>query len=147
MSEVLRVYEKWNTRVSTGLLNKWLFEFSKVQRMPLDSQTGKRLKLRYLMQIKCRPPTFFLYCNNKRLMTANYDHFLRNSIQKEFGFQGVPIRLLLRDNRSQYAKKKLSQVLTAATRSVLNRIKMHHLKKKNVTYRRRLSGNRFLYRK
>lgn len=36
MTEVLRVYEKWNTRVSTGLLNKWIHEFSKVQRMPND---------------------------------------------------------------------------------------------------------------
>lgn len=27
MDEVLRVYEKWNTRVSTGLLNKWLWAF------------------------------------------------------------------------------------------------------------------------
>lgn len=34
MGEVMRVYEKWNTRVSTGLLNKWIYEFNKVQRMP-----------------------------------------------------------------------------------------------------------------
>lgn len=27
MDEVLRVYEKWNTRVSTGLLNKWMYAF------------------------------------------------------------------------------------------------------------------------
>jgi len=27
MDEVLRVYEKWNTRVSTGLLNKWIHAF------------------------------------------------------------------------------------------------------------------------
>jgi len=27
MNEVLRVYEKWNTRVSTGLLNKWMYAF------------------------------------------------------------------------------------------------------------------------
>ena len=30
MDEVLRVYEKWNTRVSTGLLNKWMHAFQKV---------------------------------------------------------------------------------------------------------------------
>ena len=47
MEEVLRVYEKWNTRVSTGLLNKWIHEFSKVQRMP--SENGRRLKLKYLL--------------------------------------------------------------------------------------------------
>ena len=47
MEDVMRVYEKWNTRVSTGLLNKWITEFNKVQRMP--SESGKRLKLKYLM--------------------------------------------------------------------------------------------------
>ncbi len=47
LDEVMRVYEKWNTRVSTGLLNKWLFAFARVQKMP--SEEGKVLKLRYLM--------------------------------------------------------------------------------------------------
>lgn len=30
MNEVMRVYEKWNVRVPTALLNKWIYEFSKV---------------------------------------------------------------------------------------------------------------------
>lgn len=71
MTEVMRVYEKWNTRVSTGLLNKWIYEFSKVQRMPSDE--GKKLKLKYLMQIKTRPPTFFVFCNRKNLVTNNFE--------------------------------------------------------------------------
>mmetsp|Transcript_20638 Transcript_20638/g.28458 ORF Transcript_20638/g.28458 Transcript_20638/m.28458 type:complete len:101 (-) Transcript_20638:161-463(-) len=100
MDEVLRVYEKWNTRVSTGLLNQWIRAFCKVQRMPSDN--GKILKIRYLMQIKTRPPTFFLFVNNKRLVSDNFERFLRNSICDEFGFEGVPIRILVRDNRSQY---------------------------------------------
>ena len=48
MTEVMRVYEKWNTRVSTGLLNKWLAEFNKVQRIPHDN-SGRKLKLKYIM--------------------------------------------------------------------------------------------------
>lgn len=71
MDEVLRVYEKWNTRVSTGLLNKWIHAFQKVQRMP--TLNGKMLKMRYLMQIKTRPPTFFLYVNSKRIMEQNFE--------------------------------------------------------------------------
>lgn len=65
MNEVLRVYEKWNTRISTGLLNKWLLQFNKVQKMPHEN--GKQLKIKYIMQIKCRPPTFFVFCNRKRI--------------------------------------------------------------------------------
>lgn len=98
MDEVLRVYEKWNTRVSTGLLNKWMYAFSKVHKLPtLD---GRMLKMKFLMQIKVRPPTFFLYVNNKKLMTDNFEQFVRGSISKEFGFVGVPVRILLRDSRS-----------------------------------------------
>jgi len=51
------------------------------------------------MQIKTRPPTFFLFVNNKNLVSDNFEQFIRNSIIKEFGFVGVPIRILLRDNK------------------------------------------------
>ena len=98
MQEVMRVYEKWNTRVSTGLLNKWIYAFNKVQRMP--SVDGRKLKLKYLMQIRTRPPTFFVFCNRKNLMSDNFEQYLRNCISQEFGFIGVPIRILLRDSRS-----------------------------------------------
>ena len=98
MDEVMRVYEKWNTRVSTGLLNKWIYEFNKVQRMP--SVKGTKLKLKYLMQIRTRPPTFFVFVNRKSLVTDNFLAFLRGMIIKEFGFTGVPVRLLIRDSRT-----------------------------------------------
>jgi len=39
----------------------------------MPSDKGKVLKLRYLMQIKTRPPTFFLFTNNKKLMEANFE--------------------------------------------------------------------------
>ena len=97
LDEVMRVYEKWNTRVSTALLNKWIHAFQKAQLMP--SVEGKTLKLRYMMQIKTRPPTFFLYVNSKRLVSDSFEKFVRNSISKEFGFQGCPIRILIRDNK------------------------------------------------
>lgn len=144
MQEVMRVYEKWNTRVSTGLLNKWIYEFSKVQRMPQEN--GKRLKLKYLMQIRTRPPAFFVFCNRKALVTDNFEQYLRHCISKEFGFIGVPIRILLRDARSQYSAKKMSSA-SASVRKVLERIHQYQQKKANPTARRRTFGNRQLYQK
>ena len=90
--------------------------------MPTDQ--GKMLKMRYLMQIKVRPPTFFLFVNRKKLVTDNFEQFVRNSIAKEFGFIGVPIRILIRDNKTQYAKKSLAN-LTPAARNVLQRIRVY----------------------
>ena len=92
-----------------------------------------------------RPPTFFLFVNNKNLVTDNFEQFVRNSISKEFGFIGVPLRILIRDNRTQYAKRKLSQ-LSPAAKGVLARIRAYKNKQKNIVYKRRLAGNRFLYK-
>lgn len=139
------MYEKWNTRVSTGLLNKWSYQFQRVQKMPTDM--GRTLKIRYIMQIKTRPPTFFVYTNDKNLMDANFERFLRNSIAEEFGFEGVPVRLLIRDSKLQYARSGSAGLLSANTRAVLQRIRQHKMRMQRVTYRRRLAGNRFLYRK
>lgn len=66
----------------------------------MPAEEGKVLKMRYLMQIKTRPPTFFLFVNNRRLISNTFEQFIRNQIAKEFGFVGVPIRILLRDSRS-----------------------------------------------
>jgi predicted GTPase len=142
MEDVMRVYEKWNTRVSTGLLNKWIFEFNKVQRMP--SENGRKLKLKYLMQIKTRPPTFFIFCNRKGLVSDNFEAYLRNCISKEFGFKGVPIRLLLRDSRSQYSAKRQSG-LSSSARKILERIKHYNKKKSNPTHKQRFIGSKHLY--
>jgi predicted GTPase len=90
--------------------------------MPTDA--GRTLKLRYIMQIKTRPPTFFVYANDKNLIDDNFERFFRNSIAEEFGFEGVPIRLLLRDNKMQYARKN-GAYLNPNTRAVLDRIKMY----------------------
>ena len=144
MEEVMRVYEKWNTRVSTGLLNKWIYEFNKVQRMPQEQ--GMKLKLKYLMQIRTRPPTFFVFCNRKGLMSDNFKAFLRSCIVQEFGFKGVPIRLLLRDSRSQYASKRRSG-LSVAARKILDRIRDYKKQRSRPTFRKRLVGSKHLYTK
>ena len=71
----------------------------------MPSDMGRTLKLRYIMQIKTRPPTFFIYVNDKNLIDDNFERFLRNSISNEFGFEGCPVRLLIRDSKIQYARK------------------------------------------
>ena len=47
MNATLKAYNKWNIRVSTGLLNKWLEELKRVHKMP--SEGKKHLKMRYII--------------------------------------------------------------------------------------------------
>jgi GTP-binding protein len=125
MDEVLRVYEKWNTRVTTSLLNKWLMAMKRVHKMP--GVDGKFLNIRYIMQIKSRPPTFFIFVNDTKLLLEVYKRFIRNSIIKEFGFEGVPVRLLFRDNMYIYTHRDQVDI-PLSQRTIMRRIELNRSK-------------------
>lgn len=75
MDEVLRLYEKWNLRVGTGLLNDWVRKFRKLMKPPTDQ--GEILNVKFAMQISTRPPTFTVFVNDHDLFTENYYRFMR----------------------------------------------------------------------
>jgi GTP-binding protein len=104
MELVIKTYDKWNIRISTGYLNRWLGAFKKVQSLP--SGGGERLSIKYMAQIKSRPPTFYVFVNNKELMKINYLKNFRNALAKEFGIEGIPIRILLRDKANKKEKER-----------------------------------------
>lgn len=49
MDNVLNIYEKWNLRISTGMLNSWLNNFKRIQAMPTEE--GNSLKMRFISQV------------------------------------------------------------------------------------------------
>src|SRR3989338_6160865 len=78
MESVLEVYETWNKRISTAKLNKWL-EHATV-RHPPPAVEGRRLRLKYMTQIKSRPPTFALFCTHQSQLPESYVRYLSNSL-------------------------------------------------------------------
>ena len=48
MDEVLKVYNQWNMRISTGILNNWMKNLKKLQFLPTDK--GNDLKIRFISQ-------------------------------------------------------------------------------------------------
>lgn len=82
-------------RISTGVLNDLLNEAIAMVQPPSDK--GKRLKIYYMTQASVKPPTFVLFLNNIQLMHYSYERYLENQIRKSFGFEGTPIRFLLRE--------------------------------------------------
>jgi GTP-binding protein len=65
LEKVISSYDKWNTRISTGLLNNWLEKFKKLQQMPRDNE--HTLKINYLIQARVRPPHFVFFLNSRDL--------------------------------------------------------------------------------
>eukprot|EP00826_Nyctotherus_ovalis_P036724 TRINITY_DN3281_c0_g2_i2.p1 TRINITY_DN3281_c0_g2~~TRINITY_DN3281_c0_g2_i2.p1 ORF type:complete len:587 (-),score=170.81 TRINITY_DN3281_c0_g2_i2:83-1843(-) len=141
MNAVLKAYNKWNTRVSTSLLNKWLEELKRVHKMPTE---GKRtLRPRYMMQIASRPPTFYFFVNNGRLCPENFERFIANSLTREYRLRGVPIRILIRDRAGEV--KSNSSTASIATIKVRERIRNYRAMLRNPTRRRRVVGSKKLY--
>ena len=103
MAEVLKVYEVWNKRVPTARLNRWLEGTLQAHPPPLVS--GKRIKIRYMTQIKTRPPTFALFAQKGEELADAYHRYLMNGIRESFGLEGVPLRLHLRRGANPFDKK------------------------------------------
>ncbi len=84
----------WNTRVATGALNRWLQDATCQHPPPLAR--GRRVRLRYITQVKARPPCFVIKCSRPRAINAAYRRYLINGLRERFSLPGTPIRLHLR---------------------------------------------------
>jgi len=95
--------ERWNRRIETGPLNRWLEEV--VAAHPPPVVAGRRLKLRYMTQIKARPPTFALFASRPAELPVSYQRYLANRLREAFDLGGVPLRLYPRAGKNPYAPK------------------------------------------
>lgn len=66
---------------------------------------GRRLKLRYMTQVKARPPTFILFGTRAEMLPDAYKRYLVNGLRETFHMPGVPIRIQLRGTTNPYADK------------------------------------------
>jgi len=103
MDAVLAAHERWNRRLPTAQLNRWLGEAVERHTPPLVH--GRRLKIRYATQVKARPPTFALFVTNIEALPESYERYLIGSMREVFDLEGVPIRFLLRKGKNPYAKE------------------------------------------
>jgi len=87
-------YEQASKRITTGLLNDMLAEATARVQPPTDK--GRRLKIYYMTQTGVRPPTFVLFCNNAELFHFSYQRYIENCLRETFGFEGTPIRLVIK---------------------------------------------------
>lgn len=100
MPSVFKAYAVWNIRVPTARLNRWLEEMTEQHPPPVAS--GKRLKLRYMTQVKARPPTFALFANKPGKLPESYIRYLANGLRDAFSLAGTALRVHLRKGRNPY---------------------------------------------
>ncbi|MEQ8751382.1 MAG: ribosome biogenesis GTPase Der [Amphiplicatus sp.] len=101
MPAVTKVYIDWNARVKTPDLNEWLR--AALDRHPTPAVSGRRIKIKYIAQVKTRPPTFVAQCTNASELPASYKRYLINGIREAFEIPAVPIRLILKQPDNPYS--------------------------------------------
>jgi GTP-binding protein len=98
---VVATFERWQHRVPTAALNRWLEDAVAAHEPPMAR--GRRVKIRYATQVTSRPPTFVLFVSQAGALPDSYLRYLANSLRESFDLPGVPLRLLPRSGDNPYA--------------------------------------------
>ena len=91
-------------RIKTSVLNQVVNEAIAIVQPPSDK--GRRLRIYYGTQISTKPPTFVIFVNDKSLFHFSYERYLVNQIRKEFGLEGTPVRIIVREKSDKEAQKE-----------------------------------------
>ena len=96
--------ESWSRRVATGELNRW-FE-TVVEANPPPAPKGQRIKLRYITQVKSRPPSFVVFGNRTDELPDSYRRYLLNAMRRDLKLGPVPLRLEFRGRGNPFDRKR-----------------------------------------
>ncbi len=101
LKAALKIYEVWNRRTTTGKLNRWLQGMESRNPAPLIG--GRQNRLKYIAQIKTRPPTFAIWVSRPEKLPPAYRRYILNGLRRDYDLPGVPIRLLVRRSKNPFA--------------------------------------------
>ena len=101
-NKAFELYDKWNIRIPTSALNKWFQWAVEKNHPPLVN--GMPIKLKYISQTNTRPPTFAVFANRSEHLPASYEKYLLNNLRKSFDFDGIPLRIFIRQRKNPYVE-------------------------------------------
>lgn len=88
------VYERSRRTVQTSRLNKLLEEIRRGT--PPLVRKGREIKLYYCTQLGTAPPSFVFFSNAPEEVPDHYRKFLERRFREALGFEGVPIRIIMK---------------------------------------------------
>ena len=86
-------------RVATSVLNQVIEDATAIN--PPPSEHGRRLKIYFTTQPQVKPPTFIFFVNDPEIMHFSYLRFLENKLREAFGFEGTPLKLVVRGRKEK----------------------------------------------
>ena len=95
IERALEIYDDKNKKISTSELNRIML--AEIEKSNPPAYRGKHIKIKYVTQLPSRNPTFAFFCNHPKYIKNPYIRFLENRLRDNFGFEGVPVKLVFRE--------------------------------------------------
>lgn len=93
------VADQQSMRIQTSVLNELVRDAVSIN--PPPSHRGKQLKIYFMTQADIQPPRFIVFVNDPELMHFSYLRFLENKLRENFGFEGAPLKLIVRGRKDE----------------------------------------------
>ncbi|HBG81633.1 TPA: ribosome biogenesis GTPase Der [candidate division CPR2 bacterium] len=92
---VKHIFDEQNKKISTSKINSLIEKL--ILKRPPGMKRGIRPKLFYTTQTGVKPPTFTIFSNHPEMIHFSYMRYLENNFRAEFGFDGTPIKFILKE--------------------------------------------------
>ncbi len=90
-----KIMEERQKRIKTAELNSFLQKIT-FKHKPASTKI-KKPKFMYASQVDTAPPKFVLFFKNASVLHFSYPRYLENKIREEYGFNGTPIHLKMKN--------------------------------------------------
>jgi GTP-binding protein len=94
LETAVEVYQNRSKKVKTSELNEVMLKA--IEAYPPPSIKGKFVKIKYVVQLPSKTPSFAFFANLPQYVKEPYRRYLENKIRENFNFSGVPVQVFIR---------------------------------------------------
>ena len=118
---LIKLIKKSVKKINTSELNKFLEEAVKTN--PPQMSGRFRPKIKYATLLSSKPTIIRVQGNNLDKLTKQYQKYLENYLRKKMNFEGIPIKLVFRNNINPFGdrKNKLTKKQLAKRKRIVRR--------------------------
>lgn len=102
--ELIKLIKKSIKKIDTSDLNNFIEEATKLN--PPQISGRFRPKIKYANLLSSQPTIIRVQGNNLDKLTKQYQKYLENYLRKKMNFEGIPIKLVFKNNINPFGEKK-----------------------------------------
>ena len=100
LEQIVTIYGRYKTRISTSELNDTLREA--IRRHHVPSHHGAVVNIKFATQYETKPPKIALITNRPNFLHFSYIRYLANFFREKFDFEGVPLDIVARKRGERF---------------------------------------------